>query len=81
MEINNKYKIISDDMNIVLQEKYQKKDNKGEDYKTIGFYSDVKAALKGMCKREINGTGFDSFKLVISKIDELYKLIDEKEIK
>ena len=78
MIINDKYKLISDDMNIVLQEKFQKKDDKGEGYKSIGFYPDLKSALKGMCKREIKGTGFEDLEVIDKKINELYDLIDKK---
>ena len=86
MKLNDKYKIVAtDDRNVTIQEKVitNKKDDDGNvigeniTWKVIGYYRDVNQALKGVVKKEINGTGLTNFKTVCEKFNELYKYIDE----
>ena len=86
MKLNDKYKIVAtDDRNITIQEKVitNKKDDDGNvigeniTWKVIGYYRDVNQALKGVVKKEINGTGLSNFKTVCGKFEELYNYIDE----
>lgn len=86
MKLNDKYKIVTtDDRNVTIQEKVitNKKDDEGNviseniKWKVIGYYIDVNQALKGVVKKEINGTGLSNFKTVCEKFNELYKYIDE----
>ena len=86
MQINEEYKVESDDLNIILLKKYAKK-KKDEsdpieyDYRPIGYYPNLEMALKGMCKKEIFGTGFTDFETIIAKIEELHKVIEGLKLK
>lgn len=86
MKLNDKYKIVAiDDRNVTIQEKVitHKKDDEGNiigeniTWKVIGYYRDVNQALKGVVKKEINGTGLTNFKTVCEKFNELYEYIDK----
>lgn len=81
MKINDKYEVKAvDEKNIILIEKltYEKGKNQGEEYeKTLGYYPNVKAALKGLAKREILGDGLEDIQRVSAKIDLLYAWIDK----
>lgn len=81
MQINDEYKLESDALNIILLKKYVKKkkddsDLISYDYRPIGYYSNVEMALKGMCKKEILGTGFTDFETIVAKVEELHKVIE-----
>ncbi|MEM5009413.1 hypothetical protein WKH57_01700 [Niallia taxi] len=59
IEIGDKYKLTSDPMNVILEEKYEKKVKDGAlsgevDYKRIGFYKDIPSAALGLFRREVN---------------------------
>lgn len=80
MKLNDKYKIVAtDDRNVTIQEKVEtEKDGVMKtSWKVIGYYKDTNSALKGLVRKEINGTGLKSFKAVCEKIDELHEYIDE----
>ena len=81
MKINDKYKVIAtDEKNVTIQEKVVTEKEDGTiktSWKVVGYYSTVNAALKGLIRKEINGTGLKSFKTVCEKIEELYEYIDE----
>lgn len=81
MFINDNYEIRSlDDRNIALIEHGVVKSGKNEgapSEKTIGYYPDVAAALKGLAKREIHGTGLRDLELINVKIKQLYEYIDK----
>lgn len=86
MKINDQYKIAAtDDRNVTIQEKTitYKKDEEGNvidekiSWRVIGYYRDVNQALKGLVKKEINGTGLTDFKKVCKKFDELHNYIDK----
>lgn len=81
MKLNDKYKIVAtDERNVTIQEKVitEKEDGSTKtSWKVIGYYRDVNQALKGVVKKEINGTGLTNFKTVCEKFDELYNYIDE----
>ena len=86
MQINEEYKVESDDLNIILLKKYaKKKKNESDateyDYRPIGYYPNLEMALKGMCKKEIYGTGLIDLKEIIAKIEELHKVIEELKLK
>lgn len=80
MKINDRYEIISDDLNIILRKRNLKEDGTYTNFINIGYYTDFKATLKAMAKREILGTGFDDFKTICDKIDELNKTIENLEV-
>lgn len=87
--INENYKIGSDKYNIILYErrpitgtqrnpnKVSKSDIGEARWKIIGYYSSSKSALHGMIDHEIMLTGFKDYDTVMSKLDELEKLVKE----
>ena len=81
MKINDKYKVVAtDERNVTIQEKVvtEKEDGSTKtSWKVIGYYRDVNQALKGLVRKEINGTGLKSFKTVCEKIEELHDYINE----
>ncbi len=80
MKLNEKYKIESDLLNVVISQKVVTKDKEGEEkitWKNIAFCPDINNALKWLCKREILGTGLKDLEEVNEKIKELYNHIDE----
>lgn len=80
MRINDKYKVEAiDERNIALIKIHVAQSGKQEGQeieKIVGYYSDVKSALKSMCKKEILGTGLKDLETVMVKIEELYNLIE-----
>ncbi|WP_291566933.1 MULTISPECIES: hypothetical protein [unclassified Clostridium] len=80
MDINRKYRITSNEYNIILQEKQKVLDKEtGENktiYKNAGYFSDLHWCLKNMIKKEIKSTKMEDLQTIVHKIDELYKLID-----
>lgn len=81
MRINDKYEIVSDDLNIILRKRNKKEDGSYSNFTNILYFTDFKAALQAMAKREILGTGFDDFTIVCEKVDELMELIKNLEVK
>lgn len=90
MILNDKYKLGADEFNVILYErrimekgKAKKKEDenieieKVEVCKPVAFYASVEQALNGVINREINGTGLESLKLVVDKINELREFIQE----
>lgn len=74
MFITNNYRIISeDDRNIILQ----RKTDKGN-WRTDGYFSDFKQALKTLAKREILSDGMRDYESICAKIDLLYNYIDSQ---
>ena len=81
MKISDKYKVVAtDDKNVTIQEKVVTEKEDGTvktSWKVIGYYGNVNHALKGIVKKEINGTGLKNFITVCEKIEELHEYIDE----
>lgn len=81
MKLNDKYKIIATgERNVTLQEKVvtEKEDGSTKiSWKVVGYYRDVNAVLKGIVRKEINGTGIKKFETICEKINELHEYIDE----
>ena len=90
MLIGAKYKIESDDMNVILFKKKQitgtgkgrpsKREVGSEYWATEAYFSSPKQALKYIISKEIMVTGLEDFKTVVEKIDELHKLIEGMKI-
>ena len=75
MNIGTKYKITSDSFNVVLEERFYNK-KQGEYYwKNIGYFGNPRNALKFLVEHDIMGVGFEDFKTVVKRIDELNKVI------
>mgnify|MGYP001562946058 FL=1 len=77
MNISEKYKIESDDMNVVVYKKQKpRKPGARESWRPLGYLSSFQQALKFLVDNEINGTGLTDFKTVVAKQQELYDLIN-----
>ncbi|CEQ01596.1 Uncharacterised protein [[Clostridium] sordellii] len=81
MIINDRYKIVSDDLNIVLQRRNLKENGEYSNYVNIGYFTDFKVALQSFVKREILSTELKDFENVCNKIDEIMHLIRNLEVK
>lgn len=80
MNIGEKYKIESDEMNVVLYEKYisEKGKNQGKpQWKPVSYHRNVEKALESLVDKEINGTCLEDLKTVVTKVTELKELISE----
>ena len=75
IQLNENYRITVDKMNIILQEKYEKKDGKGKnavgtgeyDYKDLGYFGSLDHLVKSLIKREVIKS--------ISEVDSLEKVV------
>ena len=79
IKITDKYFLDADSNNFMLKEKTINKDKKSknfgkEDYNTLGYYSTIESALKGLVKSELR-----KFigKSKIQEVEDLTKKIDE----
>lgn len=78
MLIGDKYKVISDSMNITLIELKQAKKQNGAEYlreEILGYYATIPNALKAMVNRDIQGMGLEDLKAIAKRQGELYILI------
>ena len=73
MIISKKWKIESDELNVVLYE--LRKNKKGEQvWRAHSYYATVPNALRGFVDIKINRTGLKDLETVVSKLEELYVL-------
>ena len=78
MKINNNYKIESDELNVIVKEKFipQKGKKAGiPQWRPVSFHATVEQALNSIVDKEINGTGLEDFKTVVNKVKELRALL------
>ena len=77
MKINDKYQIVSlDERCVAIQEKYFSKKHKTYLWKNVMYFGSVSEALKGLVKKEINGSGLADLQTVVNLINELKEYID-----
>lgn len=77
MLIGKDYKIESDSLNVTLSKRHVSK--KGQEYWTaVGYFSNVKNALKALVNLGVKETSLKDIKTVNQKQDELYSLIDKR---
>ena len=72
-EINKNYAISSDELNVTL---YKGGDN-NKYWKPLGYFGNCESALKALVDMKIRGTGLQDYETVVSKIQELKKMIDD----
>lgn len=80
MLIGKKWKLESDDMNVILSKRRTRKSKDGKSYQawgTVGFYSTVANALKDLVNYEVRATELKDLQTVVNKIDELGKQIEQ----
>lgn len=84
MLIGKDYKITADEMNIILykQKTYTQGKKVGQKFwEVYGYYPTIKGAIKGLAKDQIHETKLEDLKTICSKIDDLYALIKNLDIK
>lgn len=78
MFIGKKYKIESDENNIILSSRLVKRegDHIGEEYwSPEGYFANLKEAIKFMADLELKKTELSDLLTIIAKQDEIYALI------
>ncbi len=76
IEINNKWAIGADALNIILYHRGKSKiEGKESKWIASGFFSTLHNALTELVNQEVRDTDLASLKAVISKLDEIEKLI------
>lgn len=84
MDIGEGYIVIADSDNVILQRRrlIYKGVNKGkETIETLGYYSTIKSALRGFVNMEIMATGIETFEAVDKRMDELFEIIANLDIR
>lgn len=80
LELDEKYRVISDKMNMILQEKSIVKGgkNKGDViYKDIGYFGNLSAALHKYTNLKLNKSGVSTVDELVEFLNKLEKKIDE----
>lgn len=78
--LSEKYRIVSDELNITVQESYISKnaEHLGEKmYKNVSYHPSIAMAIKSIIADEINSTGLKDIKTVPDKIEDLKKYVEE----
>lgn len=76
MKISEKYKIESDELNVIVKERYITK-SKETQWKSISYHPNLEMAYKSLIEKEINGTGMKDVETVVTKIKELEEFLKE----
>ena len=76
MQIGDKYKIESDEMNITLFEKAKSKTAVTR-WRAIAFFSSFKNALDHLVDLEVMQNGLTDLKTIVAKQNELYDLVKQ----
>ncbi|QDH49728.1 hypothetical protein BEYONPHE_41 [Bacillus phage Beyonphe] len=73
MYIGEKYKLTSDPMNVIINEKYEKKNKEGKvlghGYKVVGYYSTVTKALIALLHKDLRESEAKSVEELLESID------------
>ncbi|MBU3107164.1 hypothetical protein [Clostridium gasigenes] len=80
MKINEKYKLESDELNVMVMEKYVAKEGKKageEQWKAISYHPNMEMALNSLITLVINGTGLKDAQIIVAKIKELREFVVE----
>ena len=75
MEINKKYKIESDGLNVTLYATVNVKKTGGIRWQPVAYFSSFENALHHLVDLEVKGTELKDFRSVVEKQNELYQLI------
>ncbi|MGL4452263.1 MAG: hypothetical protein ACRCTZ_13860 [Sarcina sp.] len=83
--INDNYAIDSDELNIILMKRYEKKRDKDENgdligeieygWRQQGYYPSFESALNSMVRKEIMGNGLEDLRTIIDKLNDIEKTI------
>ena len=76
MLIGKKYKIEADSLNLTLYQRTVSKKTGAERWSVLGYFGKVQNALKFLVDSGVAETGLTEFRKIVTKQDELYKLIE-----
>lgn len=79
IQLTDTYRITSDKLNIILEEKFEKRDGKGKnapltgefDYRPIAYFRELKHLADSLIKREIINSDVTDLYDIVYKVDEL----------
>ncbi|AGY48440.1 replication initiation protein [Bacillus phage Spock] len=81
--VGEKYKLTSDPMNVIINEKYEKKNKKnevvGHDYKVVGYYANVSKALVALLHKDLRESEAKSVEDLLEAIDNAVENILNRE--
>lgn len=86
IQLTDTYRITSDKLNIILEEKFEKRDGKGKnaqltgefDYRPIAYFRELKHLADSLVKREIINSDVTNLYDIVYKVDELRNAIAER---
>lgn len=79
IQLTDTYRITSDKLNIILEEKFEKRDGKGKfaqltgefDYRPIAYFRELEHLANSVVKREIINSDATNLYDIVHKIEEL----------
>lgn len=80
MKINEKYKIKSDENNVIICEKYIPKEGKNagnEQWRPISFHPNLEFAYKHLLELEVNRSELNELETVLNAISDVKSFIKE----
>ncbi|MDB2101758.1 MULTISPECIES: hypothetical protein [Clostridium] len=80
MKINEKYKIKSDENNVIICEKYTPREGKNagnEQWRPMSFHPNLEFAYRHLLELEINKTELKDIEIVLKAIRDVKSLIRE----
>lgn len=75
MKLNKKYQIISDKMNVMIQELETNRKTKATRWITVGYFNRISQAFDFFIDLEVKATGMIDLATVVKKQEELHALI------
>lgn len=81
--VGEKYKLTSDPMNVIINEKYEKKNKEGKvlghDYKVVGYYSNITKALIALLHKDLRESEVTSVEELLEAIKNAVERILNRE--
>lgn len=76
LNLMGKYRLTSDAMNIILEEKFRNQKQQKYFWRTIAYFSTPQNALRFVVQKEIRETWVEDLQTVIKNTEKIYKTID-----
>lgn len=81
--VGEKYKLTSDPMNVIINEKYVRKNRDGEvvgeEYKVVGYYANVTKALIALLHKDLRESEVKSVEELLAAIEDAVERILNRE--
>lgn len=81
--VGEKYKLTSDPMNVIINEKYVRKNRDGEvvgeEYKVVGYYANVTKALVALLHKDLRESEVKSVEELLAAIEDAVERILNRE--